>query len=256
MIVAEIEMDQLDYDSLNRCFFESPEFSVFMASSNVDLTAEYSTSSQNDTCSSNNCLMDETSEEEDDEDTEEQEEEDGEGEETDTIMRAFETVTERITAGGGIEKNKKRKMSKRHLLRQRHAANLRERRRMQSINDAFNGLRTHIPTLPYEKKLSKVDTLRLAIGYINFLGELINADENHKSIQRLNGNAPKRVVLRPKDGGLARTLLVSWSRDFRGSTHYGLRTSCSASDTNHVTTKLWRPDSGRPRHMTGIERAP
>ena len=47
---------------------------------------------------------------------------------------------------------------------QRHAANLRERKRMLSINDAFEGLRHHIPTLPYEKRLSKVDTLRLTIG--------------------------------------------------------------------------------------------
>uniref|UniRef100_A0A2K6TET3 Pancreas transcription factor 1 subunit alpha n=1 Tax=Saimiri boliviensis boliviensis TaxID=39432 RepID=A0A2K6TET3_SAIBB len=58
----------------------------------------------------------------------------------------------------------------------RQAANVRERRRMQSINDAFEGLRSHIPTLPYEKRLSKVDTLRLAIGYINFLSELVQAD--------------------------------------------------------------------------------
>jgi len=49
-------------------------------------------------------------------------------------------------------------------VQQRHAANLRERKRMQSINDAFEGLRQHIPTLPYEKRLSKVDTLRLTIG--------------------------------------------------------------------------------------------
>ena len=35
---------------------------------------------------------------------------------------------------------------------------------MQSINEAFEGLRVCIPTLPYEKRLSKVDTLRLAIG--------------------------------------------------------------------------------------------
>ena len=46
----------------------------------------------------------------------------------------------------------------------RHAANMRERRRMQSINDAFESLRQHIPTLPYEKRLSKVDTLKLTIG--------------------------------------------------------------------------------------------
>ena len=49
-------------------------------------------------------------------------------------------------------------------VQQRHAANLRERKRMQSINDAFEGLRHHIPTFPYEKRLSKVDTLRLTIG--------------------------------------------------------------------------------------------
>lgn len=61
---------------------------------------------------------------------------------------------------------------------QRHAANLRERRRMQSINEAFEGLRTHIPTLPYEKRLSKVDTLKLAISYISFLNDMLRKDKN------------------------------------------------------------------------------
>jgi transcription factor 1a len=61
-----------------------------------------------------------------------------------------------------------RKSSMRQQVHQRHAANLRERKRMQSINDAFEGLRQHIPTLPYEKRLSKVDTLRLTIGYDKF----------------------------------------------------------------------------------------
>lgn len=56
---------------------------------------------------------------------------------------------------------------------------MRERRRMQNINDAFEGLRAHIPTLPYEKRLSKVDTLKLAIGYINFLNELVRADKGN-----------------------------------------------------------------------------
>ena len=61
-------------------------------------------------------------------------------------------------------------------VRTRSAANLRERRRMQCINEAFEGLRSHIPTLPYEKRLSKVDTLRLAICYINFLTELVGSE--------------------------------------------------------------------------------
>jgi hypothetical protein len=68
---------------------------------------------------------------------------------------------------------------------QRYAANLRERKRMQSINDAFEGLRTHIPVHPYEKRLSKVDTLRLAIDYIAFLNRLLNSTSQTDSIHPL-----------------------------------------------------------------------
>lgn len=59
---------------------------------------------------------------------------------------------------------------------QRFAANVRERRRMLSINSAFEHLRRHVPTFPYEKRLSKIDTLRLAIAYISLLQELLNTD--------------------------------------------------------------------------------
>ncbi|XP_018910686.2 uncharacterized protein Fer2 isoform X3 [Bemisia tabaci] len=82
---------------------------------------------------------------------------------------------------------------------QRHAANIRERKRMLrsaetsnslrpsranserppvkiSINSAFDELRGHVPTFPYEKRLSKIDTLRLAIAYIALLREVLNAD--------------------------------------------------------------------------------
>lgn len=74
------------------------------------------------------------------------------------------------------QKGKRKKDSPFHQIQQREAANLRERKRMQSINEAFEGLRAHIPTLPYEKRLSKVDTLRLAIGYIGFLSELVKSN--------------------------------------------------------------------------------
>ena len=78
------------------------------------------------------------------------------------------------------------------LVQQRHAANMRERKRMLSINEAFEGLRAHIPTLPYEKRLSKVDTLRLAIGYISFLAELVASDAGSK------GNAREGVSEKPR----------------------------------------------------------
>lgn len=44
-----------------------------------------------------------------------------------------------------------------------------------SINSAFDELRVHVPTFPYEKRLSKIDTLRLAIAYIALLREVLAA---------------------------------------------------------------------------------
>ncbi|KAK7877244.1 hypothetical protein WMY93_032045 [Mugilogobius chulae] len=63
---------------------------------------------------------------------------------------------------------------------QRHAANIRERKRMLSINSAFEELRGHVPTFPYEKRLSKIDTLRLAIAYIALLREILVSGRDPK----------------------------------------------------------------------------
>ena len=46
---------------------------------------------------------------------------------------------------------------------------------MMSINSAFEELRLHVPTFPYEKRLSKIDTLRLAIAYIALLRDVLMA---------------------------------------------------------------------------------
>ncbi|XP_058822344.1 achaete-scute homolog 1 isoform X1 [Topomyia yanbarensis] len=65
---------------------------------------------------------------------------------------------------------------------QRQQTNVRERKRILrsapngSINSAFDELRVHVPTFPYEKRLSKIDTLRLAIAYIALLREVLEAD--------------------------------------------------------------------------------
>ena len=92
----------------------------------------------------------------------------------------------------------KTKKNEPSYLRSRSAANLRERRRMKCINEAFEGLRNHIPTLPYEKRLSKVDTLRLAICYINFLTELVSS---HDEMNETRGSgtsqyeSPRKVLI-------------------------------------------------------------
>uniref|UniRef100_A0A182Q4H8 BHLH domain-containing protein n=1 Tax=Anopheles farauti TaxID=69004 RepID=A0A182Q4H8_9DIPT len=122
---------------------------------------------------------------------------------------------------------------------QRQAANLRERRRMQSINEAFEGLRTHIPTLPYEKRLSKVDTLKLAISYISFLGEMLRKDKNGNETGT-NGikrppvkEPPKKFIVR---GGSGQTHSLSWHR--KGDRNANGR----------YFARIWRPEDPRSNH--------
>ncbi|RWS14604.1 pancreas transcription factor 1 subunit alpha-like protein, partial [Dinothrombium tinctorium] len=97
-------------------------------------------------------------------------------------------------------KYKKRRCGQQQV-QQRQAANLRERRRMLSINEAFESLRAHIPTLPYEKRLSKVDTLKLAIGYIGFLSEMINTGRNpNDPLQSHQTEKPKKIIIQCHKG--------------------------------------------------------
>lgn len=58
---------------------------------------------------------------------------------------------------------------------QRVMANVRERQRTQSLNEAFASLRKIIPTLPSDK-LSKIQTLKLAARYIDFLYQVLKCE--------------------------------------------------------------------------------
>lgn len=51
--------------------------------------------------------------------------------------------------------------------------NARERDRTQSVNTAFTTLRTLIPTEPCDRKLSKIEILRLAKSYIEHLDAVV-----------------------------------------------------------------------------------
>uniref|UniRef100_H3AZE5 Fer3 like bHLH transcription factor n=1 Tax=Latimeria chalumnae TaxID=7897 RepID=H3AZE5_LATCH len=64
---------------------------------------------------------------------------------------------------------------------QRQAANIRERKRMFNLNEAFDQLRKKVPTFAYEKRLSRIETLRLAIVYISFMTDLLNSYEKKDS---------------------------------------------------------------------------
>ena len=72
---------------------------------------------------------------------------------------------------------------------QRRAANIRERRRMFNLNEAFDRLRSKVPTFAYEKRLSRIETLRLAITYINFMDELLSSPLSAPSINNCRRSA-------------------------------------------------------------------
>lgn len=59
------------------------------------------------------------------------------------------------------------------MKKRRLAANARERRRMNSLNVAFDRLRQVVPSIGDDRKLSKYETLQMAQSYIAALNELL-----------------------------------------------------------------------------------
>ena len=85
----------------------------------------------------------------------------------------------------------RRHISPEELAAQRNQANIRERMRTQSLNEAFASLRHHIPTMPSDK-MSKIQTLKLASDYIGFLYNVLEKGEVEEaaSSRPENGHFP------------------------------------------------------------------
>nr|AJV21322.1 twist [Terebratalia transversa] len=87
---------------------------------------------------------------------------------------------------------KKQPQSFEDIQTQRVMANVRERQRTQSLNDAFAQLRKIIPTLPSDK-LSKIQTLKLAARYIDFLYQVLRTDDNDSKLTSCSYVAHERL---------------------------------------------------------------
>ncbi|KAL8182028.1 UNVERIFIED_CONTAM: hypothetical protein K2H54_040323 [Gekko kuhli] len=78
---------------------------------------------------------------------------------------------------------------------QRNAANARERARMRVLSKAFSRLKTSLPWVPPDTKLSKLDTLRLASSYIAHLRQLLQEDRYEKGyVHPLNLSALRQLM--------------------------------------------------------------
>lgn len=89
---------------------------------------------------------------------------------------------------------------------QRVAANIRERRRMCSLNTAFERLRRRVPAFPHEKRLSRIQTLRLAIMYITFMTELLTGRDINTLIKQKQIENARAVMWQPYDATNIMTL--------------------------------------------------
>lgn len=91
------------------------------------------------------------------------------------------------TTAASTTRTKSRRKNDLELQNQRTMANVRERQRTQSLNDAFAALRRIIPTLPSDK-LSKIQTLKLAARYIDFLFHVLKTSADNSECVESAGN--------------------------------------------------------------------
>ncbi|RXM30990.1 Protein atonal-like 1 [Acipenser ruthenus] len=119
--------------------------------------------------------------------------------------------------------------------RRREAANARERRRMLGLNLAFDRLRSVIPTLESDKKLSKSETLQMAQIYISALCDLL------KGRGAADSDAQKERSQSP--GGWNSDYLPGSCeiKDRPPSSHDSEDRSPSSHDSGHRTMKRGQP---------------
>ncbi|XP_006864757.1 PREDICTED: T-cell acute lymphocytic leukemia protein 2 [Chrysochloris asiatica] len=99
--------------------------------------------------------------------------------------------------------------------------NTRERWRQQNVNRAFAKLRKLIPTHPPDKKLSKNETLRLAMRYINFLVKVLGEQGLQQTGVEAQGNILGLFPQAPHLPSLEdRTLLDDCQLPLPGPSHY------------------------------------
>ena len=82
-------------------------------------------------------------------------------------------------------------------VKRRRAANARERKRVNKITDAFERLREHVPNLIKDRKLSKFETLQMAMAYIDALdkGLRLKGSELEKETHTASSAAARARVI-------------------------------------------------------------
>ncbi|CAH1985692.1 unnamed protein product [Acanthoscelides obtectus] len=117
------------------------------------------------------------------------------------------------------------------VVKKRSTANKKERRRTQSINNAYADLRDCIPNVPADTKLSKIKTLRLATSYISYLTRALEGNDLAGSFKAELGNMHNNV----RKSSSVSSLQVSGMNTNESSTSpTHVEFDPLADDTNHT----------------------
>ncbi|CAB3409897.1 unnamed protein product [Caenorhabditis bovis] len=122
----------------------------------------------------------------------------------------------------------------------RDKANARERRRMNSLNDALEHLRTILPALPDEPKMTKIETLRKAQQYIATLSYQLSCGDPSSS--------PESMQQYPCDGincGCCSTSVSLSSTPFQ-SPCFPPPTNQYSSQSNYNYSNYYSPQFPKP----------
>ncbi|EPY75071.1 transcription factor 15 [Camelus ferus] len=109
-----------------------------------------------------------------------------------------------------------------------------------SVNTAFTALRTLIPTEPVDRKLSKIETLRLASSYIAHLANVLllgDAADDGQPCFRAAGSAKSAVPATPDGGRQPRSICTfCLSNQRKGGSRRDLGGSCLKKGILNVGT--------------------
>jgi hypothetical protein len=126
---------------------------------------------------------------------------------------------------------------------QRLAANDRERTRMRVLSKAFVRLKTSLPWVPNDTKLSKLDTLKLATSYISYLTRILAEDEdgeavmNEPSFQQICHQPSKMLPsIRLSSFDMQKIINDHLSCHQQQSSSFVNTSSCSSSNNSSMTS--------------------
>ncbi|XP_040904723.1 protein atonal homolog 1b [Toxotes jaculatrix] len=147
-----------------------------------------------------------------------------------------------------------------HFGPQRHrrvAANARERRRMHGLNKAFDELRSVIPSLENEKKLSKYDTLQMAQIYITELSELLAGVVQSECMGPRPGSADKTsrrsLIHAIRPAATAQDQLIGEQRDPSASVGHLIILGPTADLGSNKSTASSHSSDGESSHLSDME---